>query len=171
MMDNAASEMNDAPDYPTADDGPDLATPTLKRWLIPVLVAVAVIALVVIALLRGQIQFDPTSPEGAVQEYLQAIVDKRWEDALAVLDPQAFETCGPEHISSHVWDQEFTASHVGTNYGSTFTFVEVQFEYRDGGPWGGGGWWEQFTLFEENGLWYITDDPWPNFRFSCSRFG
>lgn len=159
--------MTEAPRQPESDEGLPPASP--RRWLVPVLVGAAIIALVIVALLRGETSFDPTSPEGAVQEYLQALADGRWDDALDVLDPQIFETCRGSHIADYVWSS-FSASHESTVHGPRDVYVNVTLEFGDGGVWGGWRDTTQFTLTEIDGLWYITDDPWPHFRDSCRRF-
>lgn len=168
-MDNAFDEMTENPHQPVEEQV--ASSNPWRPWLVPALVGIGVIILVVIALTRGETRFDPASPEGAVQEYLQAISERRWADALEVVDPQIAEGCRPNDLSMHVWDS-FTASYEGTTQGPNTVYINVRLDYGDRGIWGGGGWSQsvQFALIEIDGLWYITDDPWPNFRDSCGRF-
>jgi hypothetical protein len=129
-----------------------------------------VVALVAIALTRGPTSFDPTSPEGAVQDYLLAVSQSRWDDAYAILDPEAFEGCEPSDIAA-AGAQEFTAVHDSTETAGINTVVTVRLMFGDAGPFGSG--WEQperFILVERDGFWYITQDPWPYFRWSCEQF-
>jgi hypothetical protein len=140
------------------------------RWIGPTVAVVAVVTLVAIALSRGPSTFDPTSPEGAVQDYLGAVSESRWEDAYAILDPVAFENCEPSDIAA-VGEQEFTAVHDGTETTGSNALVSVRLRFGDTGPLGSG--WEQpeqFVLIESEGFWYITQEPWPYFRFSCEQF-
>lgn len=140
------------------------------RWAIPAGLVVLVIALVAVALLRGPTHFDPTTPEGAVQDYLVAITEERWEDAFAVLDPESFSNCEPGDIRAGDV-QPFTAVHDGTSQQGTQTLVSVRLRFGDQGGIGA-GWesWEQFVLIERDGFWYLTGEPWPYFRWSCEGF-
>jgi len=46
----------------------------LPGWVLPVLGVLAVVVLVLIGLNRSPEQFDPNTPEGAVQSYIAALV-------------------------------------------------------------------------------------------------
>lgn len=168
MMDNAIIEMTDDPyienEAPENFDAPPQSD--FRRWLFPVLAIVGIVALVTIALARDQTTFDPNTPEGVVQQYLQAIIDERWDDALAVLDPENFSGCRPEDLSSQVWDETFSAVHLNTREGPVRTRVEVQFNQGEG-PFGSWSWPTEFVLIERDGRWYLTDDPWPYFQYLC----
>ncbi len=141
------------------------------RWAVPAGLVVLVVILVAVALVRGPTTFDPTTPEGAVQDYLLAITQERWEDAFAVLDPESFSNCEPRDILAGGNLQPFTAVHDGTNQGAGRASVQVRLRFSDQGGFGG-AWenWERFELIETDGFWYITGDPWPYFRWSCERF-
>ena len=140
-------------------------------WAIPVVAIAAIIGLVAIALTRGPTSFDPTTPEGAVQDYLLAVSQSRWDDAFAVLDPDSFENCEPGDIANSGQQGEFIASHDSTETAGANTLVNVRLRFGDSGMFGS-GWesYEQFTLVEQDGFWYITQDPWPYFRWSCEQF-
>ncbi|MCI0544521.1 MAG: hypothetical protein L0Z49_08785 [Actinobacteria bacterium] len=143
----------------------------LSSWLVPTAAVVGVVVLVAIALLRGPTTFDPTTPEGAVQEYLVAIEGSQWEDAFAILDPDSFAECDPEDIAANGEQQPFTAVHDNTEISGDTAFVLVRLQFGDQGPLGTG--WtqqEQFTLTESDGFWYLTQDPWPYFRWACEQF-
>lgn len=162
-------------DVEGANDAPVQLEPTppsaWKTWLVPALIVVVVVGLVAIALGRGQANFDPTTPEGAVQEYLQAIRQERWQDAIDVLDLEQFQGCQPHHLSSQISEESFNAVHLGTYYDGNLAYVDVEFRHSDGGVFGGWSWNNTFVLVERDGLWYLTDDPWPYFQFLCSRQG
>lgn len=162
---------------------------TWARWGIPVGIAAAVSLLVVVALIRDPVQLDPDSPEGRTQEYLQAISDERWEDVLAVLDPDRFAECSPSDIASNAPGQPFTASlqegdaveggrfeEVPSDDGPTASttppdeerIVEVTLRFGDTGPLGSG--WTTHEVFEvvsKDGFWWISGDPWPYFAWRC----
>ncbi len=165
MVDNEVVTQDQNP--PLQEDRVTDATPpsAWRSWLVPSLVTLGIIALVAIALLRGNAQYDPTTPEGAVQEYLQALADKRWQDALDVLDPVRFAGCEEHHITS-IFIPVFSARHDSTHISGSNAQVGVFFEATEGAMWGN-SWWEQFTLYEDGGFWYITDHPWPYFANNC----
>lgn len=154
------------PEY--EEDGYRIPT---ARWAVPAGLVIVVVALVAIALLRGPTHFDPTTAEGAVQDYLLAINEARWEDAFAVLDPESFPNCEPQDIFAGGNVQPFSAVHDGTDQQAGSTLVNVRLRFGDQGGIGG-GWesWEQFVLIERDGFWYITAEPWPYFRWSCEEF-
>jgi hypothetical protein len=137
------------------------------RWLIPLVAVLGVVGLVAVALARGPITFDPTTPEGAVQEYLLAISQERWDDAVAILDPESFGSCGGEDISA-MGQQAFTAAHESTDVTDSTAVVAVTLQFGEGDVFGT-AWeqYEQFTLIDRDGFWYISQDPWPYFRWSC----
>lgn len=160
-----------------------------RRWAVPAGIGVAVLVLMLVALVRDPVTLDPDSPEGTVQEYLQAISDERWEDAYAVLDPQRFADCGPSDIASNAPGDPFTASlqapegleqesFGGVPVGDTGTttppddeaVVEVTLRFGDPGPFGSGGWtqYEVFALASRDTFWWISGDPWPYFSWRCT---
>lgn len=160
------------------------------RWGVPAGIAAAVVVLVVVALVRDPVQLDPDSPEGTVQEYLQAISDERWEDVHAVLDPERFADCAAADIAADAPGEPFTASlqtgsnsvvverfeEIGGNQTAAptttppdeETAVEVTLRFGDSGPFGG-GWttYEVFQVVSRDGFWWISGDPWPYFGWRC----
>lgn len=141
------------------------------KWLLPVVIGGVVVALASIALLREQVLLDPTTPEGTVQEYLQAISDEDFDRAFETLDPESFEGCTPSDIQRSGWDENFTASLPETSeppVGERI-FVDVTMHFGGGGPFNG-GWdsFETFVLVSNDGFWWITEDPWPYFRWNCA---
>lgn len=144
------------------------------KWIWPVVIGGLVIALVVVALAREPVELDPTTPEGVVQEYLQAISDGEFEAAFATLDPESFEGCTAADIQRSVWQESFTASlptETGDHSGGR-ALVDVTMRFGNGGIFGGG--WdsrEVFVLVQRDGVWWITEDPWPYFSFECRDGG
>lgn len=167
--------------------------PASRRWLLPVGLGVAVVALVAIALTRGPVELDPDTPEGTVQEYLLAINEKRWDDAIAVVHPQWLGECDGDDLAQYA-DFEFTAE-LGRNDVGAFggviveetftdiagsedamsedfpvvdTHVEVTISRGDSPVFGPG--WEEYVLFEmvdEDDFWWVSGDPWPHFVWTC----
>lgn len=163
----------------------------IPGWLLPVGLAVVVIVLVTIALTRGPVTLDPDTPEGTVQEYLLAISEERWDDAIAVIhddtrgfcqgvDLQPFnpgdfsaELGSPDGFADIPVREEFEA--VGEDGSLTeqtvpenATQVNVTIHHHDSGALGSS--WEEFVTFElifDGDFWWIVGDPWPYFIFSC----
>jgi hypothetical protein len=162
----------------------------LSGWLLPTGLAVVVISLVAIALTRGPVSLDPDTPEGSVQEYLQAIDERRWDDALAVIHDdwkgqcQGFnlEAVAPDDFSAELGDPSgFDGFATRDNFvpipsdGSTMPTipedaarVDVTVHRRDSGGFGSS--WQEYVTFElafEGDFWWIVGDPWPYFIFNC----
>lgn len=141
----------------------------ISRWLVPLgLVAVAGL-LVGIALGRGQTHLDPSTPEGAVQQYLLALTDERWEDALAILDPDVYGNCTAEDFMVDRGERILSARHIRTFHGPAQAQVEVSIRYGTDSPFGGS--WESnytYTLIQRDRFWYILQDAWPAQLWSCA---
>ena len=164
------------------------ATAGHKRWLLPVALIALVVGLVAVALLRGPVVLDPDSPEGTVQEYLLAMSEARWEDALAVIHPDWAGSCEPEDLSAFA-PTDFSAQlgqagGFGGGVGGGFAeppidvggdplpigeeTIEVTITRDEGSGLGGG--WNEFVLFEladVDDFWWIVNDPWPYFIWNC----
>lgn len=159
-----------------------MSTPERKLpgWVLPAGLGLVVVALVVVALARGPVEFDPDSPEGAVQEYLVAIHEERWEDALEVVHDDWRGSCDGDDMRS--FDPgDFSAALGAPGGGITrirdiegteatlpedTTWVEVTINHGDTG-----GWTEhtEFELVEREGFWWLVGDPWPYFIWSCKE--
>jgi hypothetical protein len=162
----------------------------LSSWLLPVGLAVVVIGLVAIALTRGPVSLDPDTPEGTVQEYLQAIHDRRWDDAIEVIHDdwkgqcQGFnlEAFAPNDFSAALGDPSGLGGfEVRENFeaippdGSTMPTipddaarVDVTIDRREGGGFASS--WQEHVTFElafDGDFWWIVGDPWPYFIFNC----
>ena len=142
---------------------------TMRRWLIPGLIAGCVLVLVIIALARDPVQYDASTPEGVVQRYLQAVSDEDYETAFIYLDPDFYAECNPSDLATH------SPEPFGASLGETFTtgsadaVVEVTLRFGAGeGPFGS-SWttYESFHLVGSNDSWWITDDAWPYFSWDC----
>jgi hypothetical protein len=168
-------------------------TPTGRRlpgWLLPAALGVVVVVLVTIALTRGPVSLDPDSPEGTVQEYLLAISESRWDDAVAVIHDQWRGSCegfdlqafAPGEFSAElgssdvfgdfevrenfeaIGDEEFPGATIPDNA----TKVDVTIHHQGGGALSSS--WQEFVSFEvafDGDFWWIVGDPWPYFIFSC----
>jgi hypothetical protein len=150
------------------DYGPSMP---ISRWLVPLGIVVVIAALVGIALVRGQTMLDPSTPEGAVQQYLLAVTQERWDDALEFLDPETFGNCTAEDFRMSITDRITSVSHEGTFMGPVEAQVQVLIRYSSGG--GIGGSWESswtYSLVERDRNWYITREAWPAELWTCAGF-
>ena len=165
---------------------------SIPGWVLPAGVGAIVVALVAIALLRGPVTLDPDSPEGTVQEYLLAVSDDRWDDALDVVHEDWRGSCEGSDIE--MFDQgDFTAElgqpdgfggfgSVGQDFAAVpgddsvvaptmpdeTTVVEVTIQHGEGG--GLGSTWDEYVAFElsdDGEFWWIVGDPWPYFIWNC----
>ncbi len=145
------------------------------QWLLPAGIGLLVVVLVVVALVREPVQLDPSTPEGTVQEYLQAIGDKDYDRALEILHPDEFEDCVAADIARSAPNDPFTASldDAESERGADDeVVVSVRMRFGTGGMFGS-SWenWETFTLRSEDGAWWITGRPWPHFHWECAERG
>lgn len=144
-------------------------------WLLPAGIGLLVLVLVLVALVRDPVQLDPETPDGTVQEYLQAISDDDYETAFDLLHPDEFEDCVPSDIERQASNEPFTASlesDVEPVSGEDRAIINVRMRFGTDGPFGSG--WETFESFElvsEDGFWWITGEPWPYFSFECRQRG
>jgi hypothetical protein len=141
--------------------------------------------LVVIALVRGPVELEPDTPEGTIQEYLLAISDERWEDAVSVIHPDWLGACGADDIS-RVASIDFSATLGSDGFGGGMveerfveiapgeelpvadTHVEVTIIHSDQGGLGSN--WNEYTTFDlvdDEDFWWLVNDPWPYFLWSC----
>lgn len=162
-----------------------------RRWLLPAGLVALVAGLVVVALNRGPVNLDPDTPEGTVQEYLLAVHEERWEDAVAVIEPQWLGDCDGQELAAFA-DPDFTAeltngesdglggfpavrqdfTAIGGNATEDLpgsdTQVEVVISHDEAGAFGSS--WSEYVVFElaqEDDFWWITGDPWPYFVWNC----
>ncbi len=147
-----------------------------SKWLLPGGIGLLVVGLVIVALVREPVQLDPATPEGTIQEYLQAISDEEYDRAFELLRPATFEGCVPSDVARYAPTDPFTAnlddqaSEPGA--GEDHAIVNVRIRFGADGMFGS-GWesWESFELVSEDGFWWITGDPWPHFIWECEQRG
>lgn len=154
----------------------------LPGWVMPAGLGVLVVALVVIALSRDPVSLDPDTPEGAVQEYLLAINEERWVDAVEVIHEDTRGACvgsdlaafAPSAFTAELSDgtglEDAAVPEPGIDPAGETTRVEVLIRRNETGALGT-GWTENlvFQLTEDDGFWWITGDPWPHFTWSCGE--
>lgn len=139
-----------------------------RKWIFPVVAGTILLALTLIALLREPVVLDPTTPEGTVQAFLQAIADNDFEAARDQLSPALQEECSTADIASAGPYESFTATLGNVDEFEDETVVHVSLRLGDGssidgyifdpGP---------YRLQRESGTWGITELSWPYFYFEC----
>lgn len=163
----------------------------ISGWLLPAGLGVLVVALVAIALTRGPVELDPDTAEGTVQEYLMAVDEGRWDEAVAVIHSDWLGNCDGEDLAGFA-QGDFTAE-LGAPGGFSGGIVTEQFAEIPGDDPGGelppsgdttvevtirhggsggmfGSGWDEYVIFEmteEGEFWWIAGDPWPYFVWSC----
>lgn len=164
----------------------------LPGWLLPAGIGLVVVTLVAVALLRGPVTLEPDSPEGTVQEYLVAINEERWDDAIEVVHDDWRGACEGTDLRAHT-DSDFTAELGNGQNGfggagersmrapaepdaeeptipEDRSEVEVTINHNPGRGIGGG--WNEHVVFElidDGEFWWLVNDPWPYFTWDCSE--
>jgi hypothetical protein len=77
----------------TAPERRPTRTPSTLVWVLGGVVVVALVVGVVAAALRPDPALDPATPEGVVQSYLQAVLDRDYGTAVSYLAPDTAERC------------------------------------------------------------------------------
>jgi hypothetical protein len=157
-----------------------LGAPASTRWLAAIAAVVvgvvAVSTVVALAAGRGEEDFPPGTPEGTVQGYLRAVIDRDPERALDFLAPELLEDCDTDEYRRSIrnmirsGDREVRASLLGTRQRDDVTEVEVRIteSYGDG-PFGRNEYSQEhfFVLDQVEGEWRFVEPPWP--LYACPK--
>lgn len=127
--------------------------------------------LLAIALAREPVELDPNTPEGTVQNYLQAISDEDYEGAFNLVHPDWTQGCTAADVAASVPTEPFSATLGNAETDGNTAFVRVTIRQGVSGPGpfepGFGSFEEFFELENEIGQWLITGYPWPYFDWRC----
>lgn len=132
--------------------------------MLAVVVAVIVVAALVTALLtsRDPARLAPGTPEAAVQDYLDAVLDRDNETAAAMLAPES--ECDLDDLDQAYLDEDVRASLREVEVSGSTARVDVAITTGAGGliP---SRWTEEhtFRLRRTGDEWLITGSPWPLF--------
>jgi hypothetical protein len=145
------------------------------RWLVVVagIISVVVIASTLVALLaNGEQEFEPGTPEAAVQGYLRAVADSDATTALSYIADSVYDECAdiPRDAILFRGNNDFRAVLRDTVSQREGVVVEVEItESYGGGLFGGESTWTtSFSLVRQaDGEWRFSEVPWPLY---CSRF-
>lgn len=141
---------------------------TANRGLAIIVGALLVAVLIVanLASSRTAAPRDPNSPEGVVQAYLSAVLDRRGDDAVALLDPAS--GCTAADLDAAYYPQSVRADLVSSETEGTSATVRVRIEHTSSDPFGG-SWTEDqmFRLTRSEGAWRIEGPIWPG--YACAK--
>ena len=151
-----------------------------RVWVIVggALLAALLIASVVIALARGDSEFEPGSPEYAVQQYLRALVRDEFETAEALWSPDLREACSFQRFRvvaqrslEALSESRVTLEDVEAVDATTIVSVRLM-RTVDGGLFGPS---ESFSSYryavrEFEGAWRISSHTWPANECLRDRF-
>jgi hypothetical protein len=135
-----------------------------NRVLGIVLVAIAIVALVaVLAVKEPTAQLDKDSPEGVVQQYLTAVTEKDFNQAMNYLASDSKCTI-QDFERAYVQDSlRIGLSDLTTTANSAS--VTVRIETSNGDPFGSSYSESQtFRLTKDDSGWKITGIPWPTYE-------
>jgi len=135
----------------------------LPGWLLPTVGVLAVVALVAAGVLREAPELDPTTPEGTVQVYLQAVFDGDQEAAAALTEGECDANLGPGSQVDGV-----SASLESVEGDENQATVIVNMSQPSSDPFGGlSEWQEWFSLLNHDGTWMIQQPVWPYYAGEC----
>jgi hypothetical protein len=147
-----------------------IQTDSQRSWWIAAGALLVVVGLVVVALVRDPVALDPSTPEGTVQTYLQAVSDQDYETAISMIEPGSYQGCDVTDLAYVSPQEPFTATLGKTTVTSDTAFVSVTIVQGVGpGPFdpGRSGYPENFTLRRSEGTWLIVGEVWPYFGWRC----
>ena len=128
-------------------------------WTAVLIAALVVIAFVVLAL--DDRELDPTTPEGAVQGYLAAVVAGDDSIADSYLSEGLKTRCGP--TKTYLMDRPVRVEWIETVHEGDTAYVEVRVTEGSPGLFGNGEYNHRLTYTLERAPegWLITDQDWP----------
>ena len=148
-----------------------------RAWLIGGFGGIAGLLVIatVVALTRSEPEFDPGTPERAVQEFFAAIEEEDFVLAHSYYSEEIAAGCAPESLAaSSSWSsRQLAESRVvfeDTIYLDSAAVVVTRITRLSGnGLFGASGsvYQERFSLVNEEGGWKLSAEPWP--RFGCPR--
>jgi hypothetical protein len=142
-----------------------------NRVLLLVLAALAVVAVVagIVSATRNTQQYDRSTPEGVVQAYLTALVDRDQEEAAELLADDS--PCTVEDLDQAAIGDDVRVILRDTETEGDSASVDVEVVMNSGAVFGAAEWTERhtFRLVSEGDAWRITGTPWP--MFECGGEG
>jgi hypothetical protein len=135
-----------------------------NRVLGIVIAAIAIVALIVVlAVKEPTAELDEGSPEGVVQQYLNAAIDKNFDQAKSFL---ASDTkCTADDFDRAYIQNSIRIGLSDATSTEVSAKVTITIETSNGDPFGGSYSESQtFRLVKEDSGWKITGIPWPTYE-------
>lgn len=129
-----------------------------------VVAAIAIVALIVVLASRqSTTQLDQGTPEATVQQYLQAVSDRNFDQALEFLSEDS--KCTVEDFDRAYIQESLRIGLTESSANQETAAVTVSIQSSNGDPFGGTYTEERnFRLVNSDGEWKITGTPWPNYE-------
>lgn len=129
-----------------------------------VLAVIAVVALIVVLSVKEPVaQLDKNSPEGVVQQYLGAVTDGDFNQAITYLASDS--KCTVEDFDRAYIDDSVRIGLSETSANEATAVVTVSIQSSNGDPFGGTYSEERnFRLIKSADGWKITGIPWPTYE-------
>jgi hypothetical protein len=129
-----------------------------------VLAVIAVVSLIAVLALREPVaQLDKNTPEGAVQQYLGAVTDRDFNQAITFL--AADSKCTVEDFDRAYIQDSIRIALSETSTTEATAVVTVSIQNSNGDPFGGTYTENQnFRLVKTDAGWKITGIPWPTYE-------
>lgn len=135
----------------------------LPGWLLPAAGVLVVVALVAAGLLQESPNLDPSTPEGTVQAYLEAVFAGDQEAAAEYTEGD----CDP-NLSPGAPTEGVSASLVSVEGDDSHTTVIVRLSQPSEDPFVGLSEWDEwFNLVNRDGTWVISQPVWPYYGVDC----
>ena len=135
-----------------------------NRVLGIVVAAIVIVALIVVfAVKEPTAELDKGSPEGVVQQYLNAAIDKDFDQAKSFL---ASDTkCTADDFDRAYIQDSIRIGLSGTTSTESTAKVTVTIETSNSDPFGGSyAETQTFRLVKDDSGWKITGIPWPTYE-------
>ena len=135
-----------------------------NRVLGIVIAAITIIAvIVVLAVKEPTAELDKSSPEGVVQQYLTAAIDRDFEQAKSFLASDS--KCTADDFDRAYIQDSLRIGLSDTTETATSAKVTVKIETSNGDPFGSTYTETQtFQLVKDDSGWKIAGIPWPNYE-------
>lgn len=129
------------------------------KWYLAGVGAIIVSAVLAVTLSPAPRQLDPTTPEGVVQTYVQAVMTDDAGSAEAVLTAKAARACTDFPVRTNQI-QRVRIADSAVNDDRAVVDVRITWEPYDAfsSEWTEDG---SFRLVEKDGIWTIDEVPWP----------
>ena len=154
-----------------AEDDTALMNNNRKLAIVSGLVVVVSIAVLAIAaLVNDPVVLDPDRPEGAVQQYVQAVADEDWATARSFFTPELADRCTLADVSQSRVDNVSRVSidDVSRAEGRAVVSVVITYTSADD-PLSTSTWDDRVTfVLVDSGGWAFEEVSWP--YFPCERF-